>query len=226
MNEKKVIDFYLLCNKLKSIIRTGWKDWHVSCERLESVAEHVYGTQMLAISMKYQFDYDIDIEKVIMMLAIHELGETLIGDLTLFDISSEEKKIREHNAVHQILDEYFDNTFIEDIFLEFDEKETKEALFAYQCDKLEADIQAKIYDSKGYVDINNQENTKEMKDEKVQQYLKETNSWSKMWIKFGQDRYPYDEHFTKISNYLLNNDVNNQYIIDYCSDKRSLSREY
>ena len=30
--------------------------------------------------------------KVIYMLAIHELGETIIGDLTLFQISKEEKE--------------------------------------------------------------------------------------------------------------------------------------
>ena len=37
------------------------------------------------------YQYDIDIMKVIYMLAIHELGETIIGDLTQFQISKEEK---------------------------------------------------------------------------------------------------------------------------------------
>ena len=35
---------------------------------------------------------------------------------------------------------------IEELFLEFDTHETPEALFAYQCDKLECDIQSKLYD--------------------------------------------------------------------------------
>ena len=39
---KNVADYYVLCNKLKHIIRTGWKDWHVNRERIESVAEHVF----------------------------------------------------------------------------------------------------------------------------------------------------------------------------------------
>ena len=71
--EKKVITYYVLCNKLKNIIRTGWKDWNVQRERLESVAEHIFGVQMLAIAMKSEYNYDIDILKVIMMIAIHEL---------------------------------------------------------------------------------------------------------------------------------------------------------
>ena len=39
--EEKVINYYVLCNKLKNVIRTGWKDWNVQRERLESVAEHI-----------------------------------------------------------------------------------------------------------------------------------------------------------------------------------------
>lgn len=89
--EERVLNYYVLCNKLKDVIRTGWKTWNVKRDRLESVAEHVYGVQMLAIAMKSEYSYDIDIMKVILMLAVHELGETVIGDLTQFDISKEEK---------------------------------------------------------------------------------------------------------------------------------------
>jgi putative hydrolase of HD superfamily len=71
--EEKVINYYVLCNKLKNVIRTGWKDWNVQKERLESVAEHIFGVQMLAIAMKSEYNYDIDILKVIIMIAIHEL---------------------------------------------------------------------------------------------------------------------------------------------------------
>lgn len=90
--EERVLNYYVLCNKLKDVIRTGWKTWNVKRDRLESVAEHVYGVQMLAIAMKSEYSYDIDIMKVILMLAVHELGETVIGDLTQFDISKEEKR--------------------------------------------------------------------------------------------------------------------------------------
>ena len=79
--EENVIRYYVLCNKLKNIIRTGWTDWHVERERLESVAEHIYGVQMLAIVMNSEYNYDIDIMKVIMMLAVHELEEIYIGDI-------------------------------------------------------------------------------------------------------------------------------------------------
>ena len=50
--EQKVLNYYVLCNKLKNVIRTGWKVWNVKRERLESVAEHIFGVQMLAIAMR------------------------------------------------------------------------------------------------------------------------------------------------------------------------------
>ena len=90
--EKIVVDFYVLCYKLKNTIRTGWKDWNVKRDRLESVAEHIYGAQMIALGMYSEYDYEINIWKVILMLAIHELEETIIGDLTQFQISREEKE--------------------------------------------------------------------------------------------------------------------------------------
>lgn len=40
--EQKVLNYYVICNRLKDVIRTGWKDWNVKRERIESVAEHIY----------------------------------------------------------------------------------------------------------------------------------------------------------------------------------------
>ncbi len=61
--EQNVLNYYVVCNKLKKVIRTGWKDWKVKRERSESVAEHIYGDQMLAIAMKSEYQYDIDMQK-------------------------------------------------------------------------------------------------------------------------------------------------------------------
>lgn len=206
--EKNVINYYVLCNKLKNIIRTGRKDWNVQRERIESVAEHIFGVQMLAIAMKSEYEYDIDIMKVIFMIAIHELWEAIIGDLTQFQISKEEKEKREHEAVHNILKDLIDGEKIEKLFLEFDEHKTKESLFAYQCDKLECDLQCKLYGEEGCVDLNKQDGNASFKDPQVQELLKTGLSWSEMWIKFWQGKYPYDENFLAVSDYILKNRIN------------------
>lgn len=208
--EQRVLNYYVLCNKLKNIIRTGWKDWNVQRERIESIAEHVYGVQMLAIAMKSEYEYDIDLERVIFMLAVHELGETIIGDLTQFQISKSEKEKIEHEAVHNILQGLLDEKIIEELFLEFDERKTKESLFAYQCDKLECDLQCKLYDQEHCVDLNNQENNNTKENERVKKLLETGESWSTMWLKFGQQTYPYDDNFKAVSAYALNNNIESQ----------------
>lgn len=205
--EEHVINYYVLCNKLKDVVRTGWLDWKVNRERVESIAEHIYGVQMLAIAMKFEYNYDIDIAKVIYMLAIHELGETIIGDLTQFQISKEEKEKLEHEAVHNILSSLLDGDKIEELFLEFDKHETPEAKFAYQCDKLECDIQCKLYDQEECVDLIHQEGNNTMNNELVQKLLKGGRTWSEMWIEFGQRRYPYDQNFNRVSEYVKENEI-------------------
>ncbi len=209
--EQNVINYYVLCNKLKDVVRTGWLDWNVKRERIESVAEHIFGVQMLAIAMKSEYQYDIDIMKVIYMIAIHELGETLIGDLTQFEITREEKEKIEHEAVHKILSSLIDGKTIEALFLEFDAHETAEAKFAYQCDKLECDIQSKLYDQENCVDLLHQENNKTINNGLVKELLKNGQSWSDMWLEFGQRRYPYDENFMMVSKYVRKNKIDESF---------------
>ena len=148
-------------------------------------------------------EYDIDIMKVILMLAVHELGETVIGDLTQFDISKEEKEIIEHEAVSKILSGILDGKEIENLFLEFDSHSTKEAMFAYMCDKLECDLQCKLYDEEGCVDLNKQDGNNTLNNKIVHELLASGASWSEMWLKFGQQIYPYDDNFRSISNYAI-----------------------
>ncbi len=199
--EQRVLEYYVLCARLKDMIRTGWKDWRVRRERVESVAEHVFGVQMLAIAMKSEYRYELDIRKVIFMLAVHEIGEAVIGDLTRFQIGPEEKEKLEHEAVHRILGVLLDGEQIEELFLEFDARRTKEALFAYQCDKLECDLQCRLYDEEGCVDLTRQEGNRTMEDAGVAALLKSGMSWSEMWLQFGRQDYPYDEHFRAVSEY-------------------------
>lgn len=204
---ENVVKYYVLCNKLKNVVRTGWLDWHVLSNRCESVAEHIYGVEMLALAMYKEFNYDVDISKVIMMIAVHELEEILIGDLTQFQISKEEKKKIGHEAVSKILSNLANSDDIENLILEFDERKTKEAIFSHYCDKLECDLQSKLYDEDNCVDLNKQDGNKTFYDERVQTLLKEGNSFGEMWLKFGQNTYNYDDNFLSVSNYAINNKI-------------------
>ena len=210
MKEQNVIEYYVLCNKLKNIIRTGWLDWKVKRKRIESVAEHIFGTQMLALAIYSEYKYEIDIKKVILMLALHELEEIKIGDLTPFQITKEEKKKIGKKAVEDIIKNLNIKEDIDKIIDEFDERITKEALFAHHIDKLECDLQCKLYDEEKCVDLNNQEGNTTYYDKEVQEYVKNNDSWSKMWLNFDKKRYNYDENFISILNYALENNIKNE----------------
>lgn len=207
--EENVINYYLICNTLKDTIRTGWKKWNVKRKRIESVAEHIYDVQQLAIGIYYEYKYDLDLRKVILMLSVHELEETLIGDFTQFDISEEEKKKRGHKAIHEILNKTIKAKEIEDLILEFDERKTKEAVFAYHCDKLEADIQCKLYDQENTVDMQEQLSNPIFGEEKVKREIKnkENKTWSDMWLSYDKSKFIDDINFESLWKYIKNNEL-------------------
>ena len=204
---KKVLEYYVLTNKLKDVIRTGWQNWGVDRDRVESVAEHIYGVSQLALIMWSEYGYDIDINKVALMIAVHELEETVIGDLTQFQISKEEKNRIGHEAINNILSEFNEGDTIKNLIMEFDERKTKEAKFAYMCDKLECDIQCKLYDEEVCVDLDTQQDNKTFYDPSVQKLLNEGKCWSEMWMEFGRKRYDYDDNFREVSEYAEKNDI-------------------
>lgn len=136
------------------------------------------------------------------MLAVHELEEIEIGDLTQFEVSKEDKQKMGHEAIETILSGLLNQDQIRDLVLEFDERKTKEAIFAYQCDKLECDLQCKLYDCEGCVSLDHQEKNQILHDPRVKALFDDGNSWSDMWILFDQNTCDYDDHFMEVSNYI------------------------
>lgn len=212
---KNVLRYYVLSNTLKNLIRKGWLDWKLKSDRIESVAEHVYGSLMLAIAMKSEYDYDIDLEKVLVMLAVHETEEIIIGDLTLYDIGREEKENLGHEAVEKIFSSLVDKKKYKKLIFEFDERKTKEAKFAFFCDKLECDLQARIYDLKGCMKIGHVKRNKlYKKKEEIKSLVDKGLTWGQMWLRFGWGRYDYDENFLAVSKCAFHEDVLNLGKID------------
>ena len=82
----------------------------------------------------------------------------------------------EHDAVHNILKDLIDGDKIEKIFLEFDAHETKESLFAYYCDKLECDLQCKLYDEETHVEVDIEKHRTRIYDDAVKKLLEEGKS--------------------------------------------------
>lgn len=206
---QNVIKFYNTTNTLKTLIRKGWLNWHVKAERVESVAEHVYATQMLALAMYSEYKYELDIQKVLYMLAIHELEETIIGDLTFKDISKEEKEKIGHEAVENILKDLLSGEEIKKLIFEFDAKETKEALFAYHCDKLECDLQCKLYDEANLVDLKDQLESDNHNKNTIERMKKGEITWSYAWMNHDRPYFEKDQNFLEVLDYAIENKITN-----------------
>jgi len=204
---KETINYYKLCTKLKDTIRKGPIIWNAKRERIESVAEHIYGVQMLAISIYYQFEYKLNLMKIIYMLAIHELEEIEIGDLAFFETTREEKLIKGKKATDYILKDFLGKDEISSLLDEYNERSTEEAKFAYHCDKLECDLQIKLYDQEGCFDLNNQPNNPIINNPDVKKVLDNEKNISNAWIEFDRDKFIDDKNFISIINYLKENDI-------------------
>lgn len=201
------IKYYKLCTKLKDTIRTGPVIWNAKRERIESVAEHIYGVQMLALSIYYQLEYKLEIMKVIYMLAVHELEEIEIGDLAFFETTREEKLIKGKEATDYILKDFLGKDEISSLLDEYNERKTEEAKFAYHCDKLECDIQMKLYDQEGCFDLNDQPNNPIINNPSVKKVLDSEKNISNAWIEFDRTKYEDDKNFIEIIDYLKENEI-------------------
>lgn len=203
---KNLLEFYLLATQLKEKIRSGWKVWNIEKERVESIAEHIYGTCILAIAIDSEFNLNVDIKKVIMMMVLHEIEEIKIGDLTPFDkVTKEEKRAIGKKAVEEVFRFLSKKEDYINLIEEFEEMKTNESLFAKMCDKLEADIQCKLYCEKNYIDMNKKENEHLLEDSRIQRLLK-LNCKTVANLFIENDRPIYKEKvFENIADYIKNN---------------------
>ncbi len=205
----EIFRFYYLNRILKKKVRSGWDSnhWNVSSDRVERISEHVVGTIALATALASEFNFGIDLEKVSSVLCIHEVGEISIGDITPFDgITPEQKQEIEHRAIIDVIGNLANqNNMVNSIF-EFDAQETNESRFAHYCDKLEADIQAKVYQDMGCQHLlSDQQDNVVFKSSRVQKMIEDgaTTAFD-IWYEWDKSIYSDAPIFSKTLNYVRN----------------------
>lgn len=146
---KQIFQMYKNAHTLKTVLRSGWVKWGLDKKiRHESIAEHVYGCCMLALSIFANGGANnLNVGKVFTMLVLHETEEIFIGDITPFDKKVGDKKELGKQAVIKFFESAPNADYFLKIIEEFEANETEEAKFAHRVDKFEADIQAKYYDN-------------------------------------------------------------------------------
>lgn len=199
-----VLHYYYDTASLKEVERTGWKYWNVSRDgRIESIPEHIYGTQQLAIAIFSEFNLDIDIFKVVTMLSVHETEEINIGDKTPFDNISDQEKLEIGKVA---VAKTFSTLSQKEMFIrlvdEFNERKTPEAKFAYYCDKMECDLQAKKYFDEDRCSFD-KVSPNIMNDKRVQKIISEgAKTVGEVFIDYDTYRYAESDIFTEMIHFL------------------------
>lgn len=190
-----IIKFYLYANKLKEKVRTGWIEIGIEKERLESVAEHIFGCLILAIAIDSEYRLDIDMYKVLKMLTLHELEEIIMGDLSIrSEMTREEKLKKGKEYVSIIVKDLYKKEEIENLLDEFNAHITKESKFCYHIDKIECDFQAKVYDLQGVFKIEKAMEDLEYYDNK-DYVIENAKTASDYWILYDMPKFANDEIF-------------------------------
>src|SRR5882724_4197335 len=135
MKMQQIIDFILELDKLKGVTR---KIRPRGLDRYENSAEHSWQLAMFAISLVEYAQTPIDINRVIRMLLVHDVGEIDTGDTIAFAEGGwEDRKAAELAAVKRIFGMLPDNQGAEFLSLwqEFEREETSESKFANAVDR-------------------------------------------------------------------------------------------
>jgi putative hydrolase of HD superfamily len=137
--------------KLKNLFRQGWLKRDVPQAHGESVADHTFGTAMTAWLLAKHIGLKVNMEKLLKMALVHEIGEIYAGDITPVDgISLAEKYDLEEKSIEKVFASYPGKEEFIDLWKEFEEAKSPEAKFLKQIDKFEMGLQAAIYKGHGY----------------------------------------------------------------------------
>jgi putative hydrolase of HD superfamily len=144
MNESEILKFLHWVEELKKVKRTGWLNRGIS--NPESVADHTFAVAI--ITSFYSDLLGLDSGKAIKMALLHDLQESITGDITPDTLDIDEKREKEENAIKKILID-MPNDYLS-LWQEYAEGKTKEAKLVAQIDKLEMLLQANIYKKAGF----------------------------------------------------------------------------
>ena len=100
----------------------------------ETLLEHVGSLPIIATYLHPYIDESVDLGKALMMLAIHDIGELIVGDELTFTKSAEQGPSELDAAMSLLHDDH------KAIYREMDQLLTNEAKFVKSIDKLAPDI--------------------------------------------------------------------------------------
>jgi putative hydrolase of HD superfamily len=145
----QLFSFIELVLRLKSVKRSGWIS-KAGISSPESVSDHTYA--MCAIGMIMSDVLGFDTERVMKMIIIHDLPESITGDHMPGEITRKKKRIEEKRVMTSILRQVPSTirSNYRKLWEEYQTNKTQIAKFVHKLDKLEMAMQAIQYINEGY----------------------------------------------------------------------------
>ncbi len=137
MNAREFLDILHVAERLKDTLR----HCTTSQRRPESVAEHSWRISLMALLLRDVFP-EADMDRVVAMCIVHDLGECFTGDIPTF-IKTDSDRSAEDELLHSWLSSLPPEVsgHMTALFREMEAQETTEAKIFKALDKLEALIQ-------------------------------------------------------------------------------------
>ena len=136
MDPAKLLEILTVAGKLKTTTR----HCYTAPDRLESVADHSWRIALMAMLLEWEFP-EADMDKVIRMCLIHDLGEAFTGDIPTFEKTQSDTH-KEDNLLRSWVDTlpYSARKSFTALLDEMDAQQTQEAKIYKALDKMEAVI--------------------------------------------------------------------------------------
>jgi putative hydrolase of HD superfamily len=135
---------------LKQVKRAGWLRCGVDAAACESVADHTFGVALLALLLPRVATPDLDRDRCVRLALVHDLAESVVGDITPHDhIDPADKHRREGQAIRELCATLGGDDELLALWLEFEAGETAEAKVVRELDVIEMAMQARRYERTG-----------------------------------------------------------------------------
>lgn len=144
MNFEELDRFFGEINSLKHRERQGWKDKDVERPR-DTIASHSYGAALIGWFLAEREDLDSD--RMVKMLLVHDLVMARMDDLTPEDDEYSDKKSIERERLAQVLEQVPEDFREEarELIEELRDRETTLSRAAKDADRLDTLMQAVTY---------------------------------------------------------------------------------
>lgn len=144
---KDILKFLNLVHNLKHTQRKGWE--HFEIPNPERIAGHMYSMSIMTFLIGS--NDKLDRFKCMQLALVHDLAECIVGDITPRDnVTSQEKYKLEDDAMKQLSALVGEEIggLLYNLWLEYEEKTTPEAIFVKDLDRFDLIFTATTYEKR------------------------------------------------------------------------------